>query len=89
MPSDEETPPPTLVEQTDEKRIPHLVTLNGPEVGAAFRLSQPRTLIGASSQADVQLTPSGSMTAGRGTAPSSALNEYASRRSCPMGRTSV
>jgi len=56
MPPEEETPPPSLVEPTDQKRIPHLVTLNGPEVGAAFRLSQPRTLIGAGSQADVQLT---------------------------------
>src|SRR6185312_4148356 len=52
----EEKTPPALVEPPDTQRIPHLVALNGPEVGAAFRLSQPRTIVGAGSDADIQLT---------------------------------
>jgi GGDEF domain-containing protein len=54
--SPEEKTPPALVESTDQQRIPHLVALNGPEVGAAFRLSQPRTVLGAGSAVDIQLT---------------------------------
>lgn len=56
MPPEENTPPPAVIESSDDRRIPHLVALNGPEVGAAFRLSQPRTIIGASGDADIQLT---------------------------------
>jgi diguanylate cyclase (GGDEF)-like protein len=42
--------------EDDEPRVPHLVALNGPEVGGVFRLTAPESIVGASSAADIRLT---------------------------------
>ena len=52
----EEEKPTALTDDADDQRAPYIIALNGPEVGAVFRVAQLETIVGAGSSADIRLT---------------------------------
>ena len=56
MPPEDKTPSATADVPDDEPRIPHLVVLNGPEVGSVFVLAKAESIAGTASTADIRLS---------------------------------
>lgn len=53
---DDETPSTMTTESPDEPRIPHLVVLNGPDVGSVYRLTHSESIIGRQKAVDLCLS---------------------------------